>query len=94
MFLGEVHRAFIGDTQVFGQLLDEEHGQAVVLRDEGGDDTHGNLADDRRFECGSGRDIVFAGEIGAVAEVFDGLDHTDDLAAAAYAVFINLDFPT
>ena len=84
------HRAFVGHAQVFGQLLDEEHGQAVVLRDEGGDDIHGDEADDRRLEGGSGRDVVFAREVGAVAEVFDGLDHADNLAASAHTVLVDL----
>ena len=31
MFLRQVYSAFIGNAQVNGQLLDEEHGKVVVL---------------------------------------------------------------
>lgn len=94
MFLRQVYGTFIGNAQVNGQLLDEEHGKVVVLCEQSHQGSHGDLANKRRLECRCCRDIVCFCKVRAVTEIFDRFNHTDNLASTTDSVFIDFDLST
>ena len=70
MFLCQVDGTFVGDTEVNRKLADKEHGQIVILGNQGGDSTHRNQTDNGRFKSScSGNEVLFR-KVGAVRKIF------------------------
>lgn len=92
VFLCEVDDACVGATEVVREFFDEEPGEFDVVADEVFDEAHGYGAEGGGFEGAGRRHVLFVGEAGAVAEILDGAEESQNLLAAADAVFVHLHF--
>ena len=86
VFLRQVDRPLIGDTQVDGQLTDKEHRQVRITLDQVAYDRHRDHTNGRRLESGRVCQVILLGETRPITEILDRLDHPDDLATAAHAI--------
>ena len=94
MFLCQVDGTFVGDTEVNRKLADKEHGQIVILGNQGGDSTHRNQTDNGRFKSScSGNEVLFR-KVGAVRKIFPRFDHANNLTSSSYTIFEDFYFPT
>ena len=94
MLLCQINGTFVGDTQVNGELADEEHGQIIILGNQSSDGTHRNQANNRGFEsCCCGYKILF-GKISTICKVFAWFNHADNLTSTPYTIFEDFHFTT